>query len=184
MMMKKLAIFALLVGVSLPGGNSLLAQNVPGPQFMKQDGVRRNTPTSEGSQLFANQDSQSLRKDLRSQKKQIVAANMTLTDAEAERFWPIYDRYAEESAKIDDTRGALIMEYAQQYDTMTDEQAKDYIQRRAAVEQSILELRLKYVPIFGRVLSGKETALFFQIEWRLGLLIDMELAQMPLVEYQ
>jgi hypothetical protein len=26
--------------------------------------------------------------------------------------------------------------------------------------------------------------LFFQIEWRLGLLIDMAMAQMPLVEYQ
>jgi len=26
--------------------------------------------------------------------------------------------------------------------------------------------------------------MFFQIEWRLGLMIDMALAQLPLVEYQ
>ena len=87
-------------------------------------------------------------------------------------------------AKINDTKVALIEEYAQEYDAMTDEQAKDYIKRRAAVEQSIMELRIKYIPIFGKVLTGKETALFFQIEWRLGLLTDLELAQMPLVEYQ
>ena len=109
---------------------------------------------------------------------------MTLTDAEAEKFWPVYDRYAEDLAKINDTKVALINEYAQEHDAMTDEQAKDYIQRRAAVEQSVLELKVKYIPIFGKVLTGKETALFFQIEWRLGLLTDLELAQISPVEYQ
>jgi len=184
-MKKNLAIFALLVGVCLPGGNRLLAQNVSGPQLMKQDGVMRtNTTTSDDSRLPSNQDLQMLKKGLRSQEKQIVAANMTLTDNEAEKFWPVYDRYADDLAKINDTKVALITEYAQEYDAMTDAQAKDYIQRRAAVEQSILELRTKYIPIFGKVLSGKETALFFQIEWRLGLLTDLELAQLPLAEYQ
>jgi len=179
---KNLAILAVFLGVFLPGGNSLLAQGVPGPQLMKQDGVRRNYTPSDDPRLLSDPDMQSLRKDLRSQEKQIVAANMTLTDTEAEKFWPVYDRYADELARIEDTRTTLIMEYAQAHDAMTDEQARDYIQRRAAVEQSILELRLKYVPIFGKVLTGRETALFFQIEWRLGLFVDLQLAQTPLIE--
>jgi len=181
-MKKNLAILAVLVGVFLPGGNNVLAQDVPGPQSISRDGVRRNTTASDDLRLLSVPDTQSLTKDLRSQQKQIVAANMTLTDVEAEKFWPVYDRYADALAKINDTRVALIEEYAQEHDTMTDEQAKDYIQRRAAVEQSILELQLKYVPIFGKVLSGKETALFFQIEWRLALFLDLQLAQMPLNE--
>ncbi len=181
--MKNLAILALLAGVFLPNGN-LLAQDVPGPQSMKQGAMRKSTSANDDSRLPSDQDLQLLRKSLRSQEKQIVAANMTLTDAEAEKFWPVYNRYAEDLAKINDTKVALINEYAQEHDTMTDDQAKDYIQRRAAVEQSILELRVKYIPIFGKVLTGKETALFFQIEWRLGLLTDMALAQMPVVEYQ
>src|SRR5271157_1400118 len=184
MMMKNLAILAVLAGVFLPGGNRLLAQNVSGPQLMKQDGVRRNATANDDPRLPSGQDIQLLKKGLRSQEKQIVAANMTLTDAEAEKFWPVYDRYAEDLAKISDTKVALINEYAQEYDAMTDSQAKDYIQRRAAVEQSILELKMKYIPIISKVLSGKETAMFFQIEWRLGLMIDMALAQLPLVEYQ
>ncbi len=183
-MKKNLAILAMLAGVFLPSGNRLLAQDVPGPQSMKQRAVRKSTSANDDSRLPSNQDLQLLRKSLSSQKKQIVAANMTLTDAEAEKFWPVYDRYAEDLAKINDTKVALINEYAQEYDAMTDAQAKDYIRRRAAVEQSTLELRVKYIPIFEKVLTGKETALFFQIEWRLGLLVDMELAQMPLVEYQ
>jgi len=179
---KNLAILAVFLGVFLPGGNSLLAQGVPGPQLMKQDGVRRNYTPSDDPRLLSGPDMQSLSKDLRSQEKQIVAANMTLTDTEAEKFWPVYDRYAEELARIDDTRTALIMEYAQAHDAMTDEQAKEYVQRRASVERSILELRLKYVPIFGKVISGKETALFFQIEWRLGLFVDLQLAQAQLIQ--
>ncbi len=179
-MKKNLAILAMLVGVFPLGGNNLLAQDVPGPQSIKRDGVRRN-PTA-NDELLSVPNVQSLTKDLKSQQKQIVAANLTLTNVEAEKFWPVYDRYAEALAKINDTKFALIEEYAQGYDTMTDEQAKDYIQRRAAAEQSILELRQKYLPIFGKVLTGKETALFFQIEWRLGLFLDLQLAQMQLIE--
>jgi hypothetical protein len=64
---------------------------------------------------------------------------------------------------------------------MTGDQAEIYLRKRAAVEESIMQLRLKYLPIFRKVLSGRETALFFQIDWRPGLMIDLQLAQMPLI---
>jgi Spy/CpxP family protein refolding chaperone len=114
-------------------------------------------------------------------KKQIVAANMDLTDAQAERFWPVYDQYTAELIKINDTKAALIQAYAQNYDTMTGDQAESYLRQRAAVEESTMQLRVKYIPMFRKVLSGRETALFFQIDWRLGLMIDLQLAQMPLI---
>ena len=66
---------------------------------------------------------------------------------------------------------------------MTGEQAERYIQGRAAVEQSIMQLRLKNIPAFRKVLSAKSTALFFQLDWRLGLIMDLQLAsQTPLIE--
>lgn len=106
---------------------------------------------------------------------------MDINDAEAEKFWPVYDRYAAELSKIYDTKLGLLNDYADNYSTMTDEQAETYIRRRAEIEQSILELRLKYIPAFRKVLSGRETALFYQIDWRLGLAIDVELIQVPLM---
>ena len=30
-----------------------------------------------------------MRQDIRSQKKQLIAANLQLTDAEATKFWPV-----------------------------------------------------------------------------------------------
>jgi len=45
-----------------------------------------------------------------------------------------------------------------------------------------MQLRLKYVPEFRKVLSGRQVALFVQIDWRLELMINLQLAQLPLIE--
>jgi len=167
-MNRSLIATAMLAGVSLMSGSKALAQE----------------PASlPANQLSSDENLKLFRKDLRSQKKQIIAANMSLTDSEAQQFWPIYDRYTAELVTIMDKKYALLNEYAQNYTSMTNEQADIYIQGRAAVEESVMQLRLKYLPIVRKVLSGKSTARFFQMDWRLGLIIDLQLAsQIPLIE--
>jgi hypothetical protein len=155
--------------------SSGVAQNSPSA---KKDAVA--TPNG-SSQASPNDLVNLLRKDIRSQKKQIIAENMELTDVEAEKFWPVYDQYAAELSKIYDVKIDLLKDYADNYSTMTGEQAESYIRKRAQVEQSIMQLRLKYMPAFGKVLSGRETALFYQLDWRLGLAIDVQLVQVPLI---
>jgi hypothetical protein len=133
-------------------------------------------PANAQSQASIDQDIQLLRGDIRSQKKEIVAANMNLTADEATKFWPIYDQYTAEVAKIGDTRVALIKEYAQSYNTMTDAQANDFMKRAAAIDQQFNATRSKYVPMFEKVISAKKTVLWFQIDRRLDLLINLQLA--------
>lgn len=124
-----------------------------------------------------------LRKDLRSGKKQFIAANLTLTDAEAEKFWPVYDKYAAELEKIYTSRLALIVEYADNFEQLTDKQAGSLIERSIDLDESMTKLRQKYVPQFAKVLGGKTEARFFQIDKRLSLLIDLQLAsEIPIVE--
>jgi hypothetical protein len=53
--------------------------------------------------------------------------------------------------------------YGQNFTTMTGEQTESYIKGQAAVDESVMQPRLKYIPIFRKVLTGKVTALFFQI---------------------
>jgi len=141
-------------------------------------------PAQDEAGSAPEKDVQLLKKDLQSQNKQIVAANMQLTDTEAEKFWPVYDRYAKDLAAIYDTKMALVGEYLDSYTTMNGDEAEGYLRRRAALEEDVLQLRLKYVPAFRKVLSGRQTALFFQIEWRLDLLINLQLAQAPLIDPQ
>ncbi len=136
-----------------------------------------STPTA------SDQDIQLLRQDIRSQKKQLVAANLQLTDSEATKFWPVYDAYTVETTKIGDARLALIKEYAQNYDTLTDAQAKSLIPRMMDVDQQSIALRKQWVPKFEAVLPGKKAALFFQIDRRVQLLIELQLASMiPMVK--
>jgi hypothetical protein len=132
--------------------------------------------TGAQSQASIDQDIQLLRGDIRSQKKEVVAANMNLTPDEATKFWPIYDQYTAESAKVGDSRVALIKEYATSYNTLTDAQANDFMKRAAAIDQQFNATRSKYVPIFEKVISAKKTALWYQIDRRLDLLINLQLA--------
>ena len=139
--------------------------------------------SSQKAQGSTDQDIELLRKDIRSQKRQMVAANMKLTDKEAEQFWPIYDQCTAELVKINDKKYSAIKQFAENYGTLTDEQAESLTKPALEVDSEVAQLRLKYVPIFRKVISGKKTALFFQIDRRLVMLIDLQLAsEIPLVE--
>jgi hypothetical protein len=147
-------------------------------------GQNSSQPQSTNSaQSNADRDIELLRRDIRSQKKQIIAANLQLTDAEAEKFWPLYDQYTAELVKINDAKYAAIKEYATNFDTLTDDQAVSLARKALEVDQSVAQLRLKYVPLVSKVISGKKTALFFQMDRRLVMLIDLQLAsQIPMVQ--
>lgn len=132
--------------------------------------------------VASDQDIQLLRQDIRAKRKQVTAANMSLTADEATKFWPIYDQYIQETIKINDQMWALIKDYAANYNTLTDQQAQDYINRAASVDQQLSALRMKYVPIFQKVISAKKTAQWYQIDHRLNLMLDLELAaRIPVV---
>ncbi len=135
------------------------------------------------SNNIPDQDIEMLRADLRAQRKQIVAQNMTLTADEATKFWPIFDQYRKEAIKPNDERWAVIKEYAANYKTMTDAQAQDYLKRSTAVDEELLALRLRYVAVFEKVISPQKTALWYQIDRRIDLLINLQLsAQIPMVD--
>jgi Spy/CpxP family protein refolding chaperone len=172
-MNKNLTVTYLIAGALLTGGGTALAQH-PEP---------RPATAQISDRAAIDDDLQLFRKDVRSLKKQIIAANLDLTDTEAQQFWPIYDRYAAELAAISDKKYALLTDYTRDYFDMSGEQAEGYVKGRAEVEQSVMELRLKYFPIFRKAVSAKTTALFFQIDWRLGLIVDLQLAsQTPIIE--
>jgi hypothetical protein len=62
-----------------------LAQN---SSAAKKDGAK-SSAADDASQPKPDDFIGLLRKDVRSQKKQIIAENMDLSDAEAVKFWPV-----------------------------------------------------------------------------------------------
>jgi Spy/CpxP family protein refolding chaperone len=129
-----------------------------------------------------DKDVEMLRANLRANRKELMAQNMNLTADEATKFWPIFDQYRKEAIKPNDDRWALIKEYAANYNTMTDAQAEDYMKKATAVDQQLVALRLRYVPVFEKIISAKKTALWYQIDRHIDLMINLQLSSMiPMV---
>ena len=123
-----------------------------------------------------------LRRNLRAEKKQLLALNLTLTEAEATKFWPVYDQYAAEMAKHNDEFYALIKEYAAKQKTLTDAEAASMIKRWADIQVELTQTRKKYIPVVEKVITGRKAALFFQIDRRLYALMDLQISsQLPLL---
>lgn len=168
--MKKL-VLAVLVGAGLMIGPSTSAQTT--------------TPQETTPHVISDQDLDLLRKDIRSQRKQLIAANLKLTDQEATKFWPAYDQYMSELININDRKFALIQEYADDYGKLTNEQALSFVRRWLDADIEIAQLRQKYVPIVSKVLDGKKSATFFQLDRRIAMMIELQLSsRMPLVQSQ
>jgi hypothetical protein len=123
-----------------------------------------------------------LRKDLRAGKKELIALNMPLTESEATKFWPVYEQFSNDVAKIYDARIALVKEYAANISSLSDSAAASLAKRTLDNDAAMAKLRQQYAPVIGKVLPGKKAALFFQLDKRVGMLIDLQLAsEIPLV---
>ena len=127
---------------------------------------------------------QILRDKLKADKKLVVAANMELTEAEAKAFWPIYDDYQKELAKINTRTGDLIKAYAKEYNagSLTDDKAKKMTDELIAIEDAEVKMKRAFVPKLAKVLPGKKVARYLQIETKIRAVIKYELADgVPLV---
>ena len=137
------------------------------------------------ARVISDKDIQMLREDIRSQRKQLIAANMKLTDTEAEKFWPIYDQYISELVANNNKKYALIKQFVQTGGLLTDSEAENSVKEWVNIDESVAALRQKYIPIFRKVLSPKNEALFYQLDRRVQLMIDLQLmALIPMIDSQ
>lgn len=117
-----------------------------------------------------------VRQDMRGDKRMIVADAMLLTDAEAKRFWPVYDKYEAELIKLNNERVGLAKDYVQRFWTMKDAEAAAMTQRFFEWQTRRNELRKKYFDVLAKATSGMTAAKFFQVEHRLDLVVDLTVA--------
>jgi hypothetical protein len=133
------------------------------------------------SPTVTDEDIALLRKDVRAMKMQVIGQNMSLSDTEAQKFWPIYKHYADDLHEVHNAKYALLKQYAETWSTMTDQDALIYVRHWMEVDEEAQALRLKYVPVVTQALPGKKAATFFQLERKLCMMVDLQLfSQIPL----
>ena len=83
---------------------------------------------------MSDEDIVLLRKDIRAMKMQVIGQNMSLSDPEAEKFWPIYKHYADDLHEVNNSKYALLKEYAETWATMSDQDALIYVRHWMEVD--------------------------------------------------
>jgi hypothetical protein len=167
----------MVVATALGGGMIAVGAKTPGTVEQEQQVIveRVINPT------ITDEDIALLRQDLRAKKMQVIGQNMSLSDVEAEKFWPIYNHYVKDLREVNDQKYALLKQYAEMWATMTDEDALIYVRHWLEADGQAQALRLKYVPVVSQVLPGRKAATFFQLDRRLNMIVDLQLfSQIPL----
>jgi hypothetical protein len=124
-----------------------------------------------------------LKEKIRTDKKLVIATDMQFTEAEAKVFWPVYEGYQKEQAKLYERAKNLVGNYAKNYETMTDKMAKKLLDDFMSIESDRLKLKKEYLPKFRKVLSEKKVARYYQLENKIDAIVNYEVAKViPLVK--
>jgi hypothetical protein len=126
-----------------------------------------------------------LRDAAKSNKKALVALNLKLTDTEGKVFWPIYESYQKDIAKVNERLINLIKDYAKEYKarSLTDEKAKQLISDYIVIEEDLLKLKKSYLEKVSAVIPDKKMMTYFQLENKIQAIIRFDVAiNIPLAE--
>lgn len=136
-------------------------------------------------QSGSTQSMDSLRAAIKQDKRQVVASNMILTTQEDATFWPVYDAYQADLAKLNQRTVAMIQTYANAYNAnaVTDAVATQLVNESIAIERDRVALMQSYQSKFGAVLPPTKVARYYQIENKLRAIVNFELADaIPLIK--
>jgi hypothetical protein len=141
------------------------------------------------SQLWAQttafeEDMKILIEKVQLEKEMVIAANMELTDAEAQGFWPIYEAYQRDLKTVNQRLISAILNYADAYKqgSVSDAQAAIMISEGIAIERLEVDMLEAYAARLAGVLPPWKIARYLQIERKIRATIRFSLAkEVPLV---
>jgi len=124
-----------------------------------------------------------VKEKIRTDKKLLIATNMQLTESEAKTFWPVYEAYQAELGKLRGREIKLIEEFAANYETMSDDVAKNLLDDSLSIDSGHQKLRQSYLSKFRGVLPDKKVARYYQLESKIDAVLEYEMARrIPLVQ--
>jgi len=120
---------------------------------------------------------------IRANRKALVAVNLELSPEEADKFWPLYDRYQKEISAIGDRVVAIVDEYTATFRDLSNDKALQLMESYLAAEAERLQVRRAYLGEFAKVLPGRTVARFYQVENKMDAVLRYDLAAtIPVVD--
>lgn len=137
------------------------------------------------TQGAAATDAERGRQMMREGRLELVRDELHLTDEEAAGFWPLYARYRGDIDAIQDRYADMIAEYVKRYDNadLSDQYATELMDDFFSIKRGLLDVQVKYLPEFREVLPALKVARLFQLENKINVEIDAQLADVvPLID--
>jgi hypothetical protein len=135
--------------------------------------------------IFAQDPNTSLevaRKEMQTYGVEIVGTAMNLDPSISDQFWSIYREYQVAREKIGDRKVALLREYIEILEDLSDEQASDAAERSFAIDRDLLSLKEKYFKIMEKQLSPRVAARFVQVMNQIDSVVSSQLSrELPLI---
>jgi hypothetical protein len=123
------------------------------------------------------------RADMRAKHAELISKAMVLSEKEAQAFWPIFRDYERDLMKLNDERLQIYKEYAQYYESLTEEKANELAERSLDWQAGRVKLMRNYYKKFSKALSPKMAAKFLQVENQIWMLMDLQIAsELPVVK--
>jgi hypothetical protein len=126
---------------------------------------------SQAQQASTAADEQVVLRQVLNDKRGVYAQNLGLSDTESRAFWPVYDEYEAQSKKLDDRFLALLNNYAEKYDTLTDVDAAAMLKEKMSIERDRAALKQKYTARVAKALPPKKALRYAQIETRVETMV-------------
>lgn len=125
-----------------------------------------------------------VRSAFRLDKKAVVAEFLQLSDADAGKFWPIYEKYEQERvASVGDRRYQLLEKYANKYESMDDASADKLVSESAAIQKKEISVREKYYGMVKKSVGIGVASRFYQVEDVISVATRMQLYNsLPLLQ--
>jgi hypothetical protein len=119
------------------------------------------------------------------QKKLAVLENLTLSDEESAKFWPLFRDFQEASYDLEEKQIDMILFYIKNHKSLTDEQASNLINLYFLTADNRRKLLrdFAFVLEFEKVLPAKKIFRFLQVQQNIEAIEQNEISKkVPLLE--
>jgi hypothetical protein len=123
----------------------------------------------------SKEDAAIIRAVFNKEKKEIVQQYMALSGPTSDAFYAVYDEYEVKRMDLSAERLAVLSDYAEHYDSLTDEKAADLAKRLLSNDKSINCLQKKYFKKMAKAAGARNATKFLQLDAYMQSAIRMQI---------
>ena len=147
--------------------------------FSVVNGAAHAQAVMAGDEMFIEM----LKHEVDQTRTEVMTSVMSFSSEEKAAFWPVYNEYRKKSDELAKKDLALMKEYSAAYWSLTDEQAEDMVIRWLDLEILRKKHLKELYSELAKVVSPVQALKACQLENRLDLILDMQIAnELPMVE--